>query len=117
MSEYPKMVYLHDGSLAYRVVENRGEYEFYKAKGFVLERWDVKPKKEPLPMPATEAPPKPAPQKSYKRKPIKKFAIRRTFNAGKVEETKKNDGNSGASSGEIMEKEQGSGENGQERVA
>ena len=131
MSEYPKMVYLHDGSLAYRVVENREEYEFYKAKGFVLERWDVKPKKEPLPMPRTD-PIKPEPKKDKPKKSFPKWRcdfcgkhLKRydhskcggKNHAGKVEETAKNDGNSGTSSGKTMEKEQGSGENGQECTA
>ena len=106
--EWPKMMYLHDGSLAYKVVESRAEAEEYKAKGYVFERWGAKPKKEPLPMPRTD-PPKAPPKKSHKKKPSPKITVRRDFDASKIKETTENDGNSGAQPGKTLEGEQGIG--------
>jgi hypothetical protein len=58
MREFPVMMYLHDGSLAYKVVHSAAEAKEYEEKGYNYDRWGVKPKEEPLPK--TEEPKKKA---------------------------------------------------------
>ena len=103
--EWPKMMYLHDGSLAYKVVHSRAEAEEYRAKGYVFERWEAKPKREPLPMPRTDPPPK----KSHKKKPSPKITVRRDFDASKIKENAASGSNSGTQPGQALEGEQGVG--------
>ena len=109
---YPRMMYKYDGSRAYRVVESHQEAEKYAAMGYGFERWEahegkVKPVKEPLPMPSTEAPKK----VNKRKKPHHKSVLRRPSNASKKQETKADDGHSGASPGKATQEKQGSAEN------
>jgi hypothetical protein len=126
-NEWPKMMYLHDGSLEYKVANSRQEAAELASFGFVFEPWGVEPK-EPCPMPEQEAPKKEQkPKKDFSlnrckvcNRHLKKFShihCKEKINASTIKKTEEINGNSGASSIEALQGKQGSNENEQVSTA